>query len=416
MIAHIKRTPRAFGLPAVFLLTLLFGYWSYFFIVARAGGMERVAAWTLFCGVVGVYALMLYSGNLARYRKIFFIAIALLFFPEFVGRLLETRGSMMVGAAEMFKNETPFCHIVIPMVALPFTLTGKVVFPAGVNWIYQMVIIWLTATLTIGRGWCSWACFYGGWDEGASGLAKKVRLKISPKNDRVRYFGFVMLAFVVLASLGSLVAVYCEWLCPFKMVTEFGDVNSLRSFIAFILFVLAFFGLVIVLPFLTKKRTQCMSFCPFGAFQSLLNTFNLYRLRIDTEKCTGCMVCVDKCSTMSLDEASITEKKGKPLLTCTRCGDCITHCPAGAVDYAYVLKQQGCEDLLSRLQRKWSLKEGLFAVFAAGMFRMLREVLSARALFTFSGFFLGMVILSAFGTGTIHRIFHFFLHGSFLLK
>jgi ferredoxin-type protein NapH len=36
------------------------------------------------------------------------------------------------------------------------------------------------------------------------------------------------------------------------------------------IFVVLFAALVVVLPLLTKKRTQCSFFCPFGAFQSIL--------------------------------------------------------------------------------------------------------------------------------------------------
>jgi polyferredoxin len=300
------------------------------------------------------------------------------------------------------------------MVAIPFALTKTVIFPAGVNWIYMMLIIWLVAVLTIGRGWCSWACFYGGWDEGASALAKKPRLNIDLSNDKIRYFGFAMLAFVVLASLGTLIPVYCEWLCPFKLVTEFGEVDSLRAFVSTIIFILVFFSLVIVLPFLTKKRVQCMSFCPFGAMQSLLNKFNLYRVRIDTDKCTQCMKCVKTCRTLSLKIETIKEKKGQPLITCTRCGECMTVCPQGAIDYSYVLCKHN-PGLGKKLYERLNRKKGLIAKILKPVVLTVHEVLSARAMFMFSGYFFGMVFLSSFGTGTLHRFLNLFINGSFLL-
>ena len=80
-----------------------------------------------------------------------------------------------------------------------------------------------------------------------------------------------------------------------------------------------------------------MSFCPFGAFQSLMNKFNIYRVRIDTGKCTQCLACVKTCGTLSLKESTITDKKGEPLLTCARCGEWLSVCPKGAIDYSYVL-------------------------------------------------------------------------------
>ena len=275
------RSATGFSLPAAVLLTLGLGSWCYRFIVARSTGTARIAAWIVFAGVTTLFFLLLRTGQISKYRRYFFVAIALLFFPEFIAQLLETRGTMMLGAEQILRTETPYCHIVTSMVALPWLITGKIIFPAGTGAIASMLIIWGVATLAIGRGWCSWACFYGGWDDGISRLARKPRLKIGPANKKVRYFGFAVLAFVALASLGTLVPVYCDWLCPFKIVTEFGALDSLRAYASFLMFVVLFFGLVVVLPFLTKKRFQCMSFCPMGALQSLLNKFNLYRLRID---------------------------------------------------------------------------------------------------------------------------------------
>ena len=409
---------KAFSLPTVILLTLFMAYWSYFFIVVRSSGLQKLAAWGIFIGVVVVYFLLLYTGEVSRYRRILFVSIALLFFPEFIGELLEARGSMMLSAADMFKNETPYCHIVTSMALIPYALTGTIIFPANTWWIYRILIIWLVATFTIGRGWCSWACFYGGWDEGISSLPKKIRLKIDHKNDKIRYFGFVMLAFVVLASLSVLVPVYCEWLCPFKLVTEFDEVNSLRSYAAFILFVLLFFALVVVLPFLTKKRFQCMSFCPMGGLQSLLNKFNLYRVRIDKDKCIQCLVCVKTCPTLSLKEEAIKEKKSQPLITCTRCGQCMSVCPKGAINYSFVFqgKHQHQQSIWMNWYNRLDRKKGIISTALKPVIFTIHELLSARALFTFSGFFIGMVFLSAFGTGTLHRFLNLVVNGSFLLE
>jgi len=44
------------------------------------------------------------------------------------------------------------------------------------------------------------------------------------------------------------------------------------------------------------------------------------------------------------------------------------------------------------------------------------ELLSARALFVYSGFFIGMVFLSSYGTGTVNRLIRVAIHGSFLLR
>jgi polyferredoxin len=118
------------------------------------------------------------------------------------------------------------------------------------------------------------------------------------------------------------------WLCPFKTVTEFPAVRSVQSALQFVVFVVLFAGLVVVLPFLTKKRTQCGFFCPFGAFQSIFNKINLFEIRINRDKCVDCTLCQTACPTVALSTESIRE--GKTLLNCMKCGACVDACKKDA--------------------------------------------------------------------------------------
>jgi polyferredoxin len=399
-----KALTHGLSLPSSLLLTTWMGYWSHFFIVATAPLPRKLAAYILWAFVTVIFFQINHTGDFPRYRRIFFVALALLFFPDFIGQLLEGRGSMAISEKAVFSNNVPFCHIAITTVTLPFILTGKVIFPASVRWIYMMLIIWLGATLTIGRGWCSWACFYGGWDDGASRLARKARLKIAPGDNRFRLFSFVILAFSVLASLSALATIYCDWLCPFKAITEFAPIDSLRAYIMTILFILLFFGLVLILPVLTRKRFQCTSFCPMGALQSLLNPISLYRIRIDPSRCQQCMACVNVCPTLSLPPDTIREHKKGPLITCTRCGECISICPTHAIEYAFAF----CRSFgwLEKMAMKFEQEKKLSERIVGRVFRSASEIFSARALFTFSAFFFGMIFMSSFGTGTIDRLLH----------
>ena len=94
---------------------------------------------------------------------------------------------------------------------------------------------------------------------------------------------------MVLLSLALFEPVYCMWLCPFKAVSEYVAARNTVGLIQNAIFIVLFGALVIVLPFLTKKRTQCSFLCPFGAFQSLFNKFNVFDVRIDKEKCHTCV-------------------------------------------------------------------------------------------------------------------------------
>jgi polyferredoxin len=118
------------------------------------------------------------------------------------------------------------------------------------------------------------------------------------------------------------------WICPFKAITEYPEVRNVESAIQFGIFSLLFAGLVIVLPLLTKKRTQCAFLCPFGAFQSLFEKINIFEIRINREQCSDCLLCRNQCPTLALNQESV--QKGKTLLSCMRCGACVDHCPKGA--------------------------------------------------------------------------------------
>ncbi len=415
----LKLDGKRLSLPAAALLTLVIARFAHFFLVAGSSGLEAIASWTYFTFVVAVFFMIHITGRVSTYRRLFFVTFALLFIPSFIAILFEDRGHLALTTQDVMQSEVPFCHIVIPFILLPYTVTKTVIFPGRLAGhfasIYGMLIIWIVASLAIGRGWCSWACFYGGLEAGVARIRKKPILDLSVVDDRVRYFAFAMLAFTVLASLVTLSAVYCEWFCPFKTVTEGFEVTDLSTHIAFVMYILLFAALVIVLPYLTKRRFQCATFCPFGAFQSLVDrALNIYRVHIDTDRCVQCMKCVSVCPTLSIKEENIREEAGRPLLTCTKCGECMQACTQGAIDYRFAFTDPRRPTLLGLAARKteslggphgWLLHRGVITA---------QEILSPRALFTVSGFTLGIILSSRFGPDTIHRLLSLAIDGTFL--
>jgi len=280
-----------------------------------------------------IFLLIIYTGKVNRYRSILFVTYAICFVMTFIPNLLETRGSMALKQEDMVKGHTPFCHMVIPQVLIPAALTKTIIFPGsmleGFAAIGAMLVLWLGITIALGRGWCSWGCFYGGLDEGFSKIGKKPIIKNISK--KWTYLSFAVLLVVVLTSAAVLSPTYCMWLCPFKAVTEFVEVTSAKVLVQTVIFISLFIGLVVVLPILTKRRTQCGLFCPMGAFQSLTNKLNVFDVRIDKDKCTQCGLCVKSCPVFALDEESV--RKGKTRVTCSKCGKCVEVCPQGAISF-----------------------------------------------------------------------------------
>jgi len=279
------------------------------------------------------FFLIAFTGRTYKYRSLFFIIYAVALVLTFAPAMIEARGSMAVTQSEMAQGKTPFCHIVITATLIPAVLSRTIIFPGsmveGFASIGSMLVLWLGASIALGRGWCSWACFYGGLDEGFSRIGRKPIIKnISRK---WVYLPFAILVAIMLLSAAMLSPMYCGWLCPFKAVTEFEAVTSATVLVQTIIFVSLFAGLVVIGPILTKRRTQCGLFCPMGALQSLTNKLNIFDIRIDPDKCVQCGQCETSCPTFSIDRESIG--KGKTRMTCTKCGKCVDECPKHAISY-----------------------------------------------------------------------------------
>jgi ferredoxin-type protein NapH len=315
----------------MFLLTALM-------LIGGRGGVpserdQAIPLIVVFLGVNVLFFLMVKKGKTDRYRAILFITMAVAFVFSFVSNLLEMRGSMALSEEDMLRGRTPFCHMVIPMTLVPAALTRTIIFPGSIREgfanISSMFVIWIGATLALGRGFCSWGCFFGGLEDGFSRLRR--RPVIRHIAERWTYAPYAVLAAVVVLSALSLSPVYCEWLCPFKTVTEYVEITDFQTALQAVIFLTLFFSLVVVLPVLSRRRTQCGLFCPMGAFQGFFNKVNLFKVKIDPSKCSECGHCTRICPTFSIDEASV--KKGETRLSCSKCGKCVDECPKGAAEF-----------------------------------------------------------------------------------
>ncbi|MCX6636652.1 MAG: 4Fe-4S binding protein [Acidobacteria bacterium] len=320
------------GIGRSLLLTLPVALWALL-MFSRALGVPgvavKVAALFTLIFLVTLFFLMVRTRQTNRWRRLFFATLGFLFPIGFVWELIALRGSMSIPIEKMIAGDTPFCFMVIPMILLPAALTRTVIFPGAIlhtasnpHSIALMIGLWMAATLVLGKGWCAYGCFFGGIEEGVAAMPRKARIR--KIDGRWRLVPWAVLAAIVLLSLATFAPTYCEWLCPFKTVTEYAEVRSIETAIQAGIFLSLFFGLVIVLPWLTKKRTQCAFFCPFGAFQSLFNKIHIFDIRIRRDQCKDCVSCQNSCPTMALNKQSVAE--GKTLINCMHCGACVDIC------------------------------------------------------------------------------------------
>ena len=187
---------------------------------------------------------------------------------------------------------------------------------------------WLLGSvrLVIGKGYCGWFCFLGPEDGFSRILGTPVIKNVRPD---LKLLPYAVLLTAVLTSAYTLTHTYCEWVCPYKMVTEFEQVVSVKLLVQSAIFIFMFAALVVVLPLLTRIRTQCAFFCPFGAMQALAGRLSPFEIRIDAEKCSRCGKCLTECPDFSLHKDSL--ERGKPDISCHLCGKCVDLCPDRAV-------------------------------------------------------------------------------------
>lgn len=297
-------------LPAVYFSVTIAGR-----EISRAYGL----AWALFAA--GAAFAISYTGKVSFYRRIFFSVSALAF-------LLHFKLSLFGKAYDpsCFKD-TPFCHIAMAPYFLNYLYQQYLALMGGGWKLWGPLTLgaaWLFLTIGLGRGWCSWACFYGGIDDGLSSLASRPLLKIDRWALKARDLPAALLLFMLLVSLAYMLPVYCLWLCPFKFTGSFLDQEGGLKALQYGLMFFAIVALVLA-PLLTKKRVFCSFLCPFAAWQAFWGRLNPFRVTIEKEGCTGCAKCVAVCPTSAISCAP--GGKAEILPYCNLCGQCLGACP-----------------------------------------------------------------------------------------
>ncbi|MDO8804580.1 MAG: 4Fe-4S binding protein [Elusimicrobiota bacterium] len=341
---EITASPRQRAATAGVFAALVFIPVLFFSSMIAGREISRLyaLAWALF--TAGAAYAINYSGRVSFYRRIFFSVSALAFLVHFKFSLFSK-----VFTASCF-TDTPFCHIAMAPYFLNYLYQQYLALMSGGWKLWGPLTLgaaWLFLTIALGRGWCSWVCFYGGIDDGLSSLARRQLIQIDRWALKVRDLPAALLIFIMLVSLAYMLPVYCLWLCPFKITGSFLDQEG---YLKGLQYGLMFFAMaaVVIGPLLTKKRIFCSFLCPFAAWQAFWGRLNPFRISAEEAKCIGCLNCVAACP-MS---AKSCAPGGKPeiLAYCNLCGQCLEACPVRGIRYTVLgLELPAAEGVLGRL-------------------------------------------------------------------
>lgn len=264
------------------------------------------------------------------------------------------------------------CFALITLLFLDFTGTlhgwfgwlAKVQFlPAVLALNLGVVAVLVVLTLLFGRIYCSVICPLGVMQDVVAWLSgqrkkKKYRFSYSPALDWLRYGVLAVFVAVLIAGIGSLVALLAPYsaygrIAQNLLVPLWGWGNNvlaylaeradsyafyetevwLRSLPTFIIAVLTF--VVVAILAWRNGRTYCNTICPVGTVLGFLARYAWFRPVIDTEKCNGCTLCSRRCKASCIDAKAHQIDYSR----CVACMDCIGECRHGAIRYTHPTKK-----------------------------------------------------------------------------
>ena len=217
-------------------------------------------------------------------------------------------------------------HVVgsIGIEALFSGLSRGVINAGFIFWILAFVL-----ALLLGRAFCGWFCWFGGYIELVEwGLTDRLKIKIPSRVPL--YLGAIPFVGLALKIYSALLV---NWIKGFPTTFTFrlADVEpwgGQQTGIS-ILITLIMYAPVLLLVF--GRRAWCRYLCPIGALLKVFSVVGLGKVRLMSDECIGCETCNRSCN-MHVDVMGELNAHGEVRdLNCIRCLKCTDECPKGAI-------------------------------------------------------------------------------------
>jgi polyferredoxin len=203
------------------------------------------------------------------------------------------------------------------------------------GFVFWMLVF--ASALLLGRAFCGWFCWFGGYQELVDWSIGD-RFKFQMPRQVLLYLGAI--PFV---SLG--LKVYYSWIVnwldgvPTVFRFNLGNVEPWGGQQTGISILITFVFYGPVLMYIFGRRAWCRHLCPIGALLKIFSIVRPARVRFKTDDCIGCGRCIRVCD-MEIDVTGELQRYGEVRSTnCNVCFKCIDECPNNAT--VYTLRRTG---------------------------------------------------------------------------
>ncbi len=187
------------------------------------------------------------------------------------------------------------------------------------------LIVLLFYAVIGGRVFCSWVCPVNLLTDFAAWSRKKIKIKTTNRiiiSRSTRYY-ILVLSLILSAIIGIAAFEIISPISIFYRAIIFGIGGSWAIILAIFLF-----------DFAVVKEGWCGHLCPLGAFYSVVGKYGVLKVYHEKEKCTLCNKCFEVCPEHQV--LTIIGKKDGYIKSgeCTNCGRCIEVCKDDALKFS----------------------------------------------------------------------------------
>lgn len=208
---------------------------------------------------------------------------------------------------------------------------------SGARLPYYVFGILILYGVIFGRWICGFLCPFGLIQDLVYKI-KTPKIKKSAFTRVLSYLKYILLAVFVFAmpliyalrEMSIPLPAFCKYICPSGTLLGAGGLlaNQANDYMFGMLGPLFTWKFVLLMAFIIGMvfmyRFFCRFFCPLGAIYGLFNRISLLGMKIDSNKCTDCGLCVKECK---MDIKKVSDRE------CISCGSCVGVCPAKAISY-----------------------------------------------------------------------------------